>query len=182
MTLESLTNRLLEYVSWLYYERQWAEWELGVVAVAVLVLLLLTLRRMRKAKPVEAESSETGIVESSGLIGAKLAAGRTGHLQAEQLTSQHLTSLSGGDGRKKRWKQTARELKGFGTLVEQLQIEVSRYKVAEESFKQQLVKLKAANERLRRELTEKGIRHSDLGNTQPLARFTKQQDSVLDGR
>jgi hypothetical protein len=182
MTLESLTNRLLEYVSWLYYERQWASWELGVVAVTALVLLLLTLRRMRKAKAMGVESAGAGIVESRGLIGAKLAAGRTNHLQAEQHTSQRLTSLSDRDGKKRRWKQTARELKGFGALVEQLQIEVSRYKVAEESFKQQLVKLKAANERLRQELTERGIRHSDLGGARPLARLSKQQDRVLDGR
>ncbi|MHC4539424.1 MAG: hypothetical protein ACYS74_06545, partial [Planctomycetota bacterium] len=105
--------------------------------------------------------------------------GRADHHQAEELRAHHLASLSRGDGKKRRWKQTARELRGFGTLVEQLRIEVSRYKVAEESFKQQLVKLKAANERLRQELAGKAIRHSDLSSAGPLARFDKQQERVL---
>lgn len=181
MTLESLTNRLVEYVSWLYYSREWAAWELGAVALTALVVLLLILRRRRKVRPVAAEPAQ--LMQGSRVIGARLATGGADHPQAAELAAHQLASLSDGDGKKKRWKRTAKELKGFGALVEQLQIEVSRYKVAEESFKQQLVKLKAANERLRRELAEKGIRHSELGSAaRPLARFAKQQDGVLDGR
>ncbi|UCD00275.1 MAG: hypothetical protein JSW66_10405 [Phycisphaerales bacterium] len=180
MTLESLTNRSVEYVSWLYYGREWAAWELGAVAVTVLILLLLAIRRLRKAKTGEAEPAQ--VAQRSRIIGARLAAGRADHHQAEEFRAHHLASLSKRDGKKRRWKQTAKELKGFGTLVEQLQIEVSRYKVAEESFKQQLVKLKAANERLRQELAAKAIGHSDLSSAGPLARFGKQQHRVLDGR
>ena len=176
MTLESLTNRLVENVSWLYYERQWAAWELEVVAVTALVLLFLVIRRRRKS-PARAAKPEQ-FADQAQTIGARLAAGNADHHQTRELEVHRLVSFSKTDGKKKRWRQTAKELKSFGTLVEQLRIEVSRYKVAEDGFKQQLAKLKAANERLQQELDARGIRHSELGNGVPLARFGSPQDRM----
>jgi len=176
MTLESLTNRLVENVSWLYYERQWAAWELEVAAVTALVLLLLVIRRRRKAPARAAEPEQ--FVDQARTIGARMAVGKADHHQTKELEVHRLASFSKTDGKKKRWRKTAKELRGFGTLVEQLQIEVSRYKVAEESFKQQLAKLKAANGRLQQELDARGIRHTELGNGVPLARFGSPQDRM----
>ncbi len=177
MTLESLTSKLVENVSWLYYQRQWAAWELGLIALTVMVLLLLVMRRRRKAR-ARAVVELGQFADQAQSIGARLAAGNADHHQTTELEVSRLASFSKPDGKKKRWGQTAKELRGFGTLVEQLQIEVSRYKVAEESFKQQLANLKAANERLQREMTSKGIQHSELNNTVPLARFGMPQDRM----
>ncbi len=176
MTLESLTSRLVENVSWLYYERQWAAWELWVVAVTALVLLFLMVRRRRKALARAAEPEQ--FVDQAQTIGARLAVDDADHHQTREVVVPRSLSLSRTDGKKKRWRKTAKELRGFGTLVEQLQIEVSRYKVAEEGFKQQLAKLKAANERLQQELDARGIRRTELGNGVPLARFGSPQDRM----
>lgn len=177
MTLEILTNRLVEYVSWLYYGRQWAAWELELIGLAAAVLLLAVIRGRRKA-PAKAAEPEP-IADKAGTIGAALAAGNATPQQVMELHEQRAASLSSRrDGKKKRWGRTAKELRGVGALVEQLQIEVSRYKVAEEGFKQQLVSLKAANERLQRELDARGIRRSELGNGVPLARFGSPQERM----
>jgi hypothetical protein len=176
MTLEILTNRLVEYVSWLYYGRQWAAWELELMGLAAAVLLLAVMRRRRKAPAKAAESELFG--DKGETIGAALAAGNADARQTTQVEERRTISLSGRDGKKKRWGRTAKELRGVGALVEQLQIEVSRYKVAEEGFKQQLVSLKAANERLQRELDARGIRRSELGNGVPLARFGSPQERM----
>ncbi|HUV64815.1 MAG TPA: hypothetical protein VMW24_13025 [Sedimentisphaerales bacterium] len=176
MTLESLTNRSVEYVSWLYYGREWAAWELEVIALTALVLLFLIIRQRRKAPARAAELGQ--FVQHGWTIGARLAAGNADQHQTRELEVHRMASFSKRDGKKKRWRQTAKELRGFGTLVEQLQIEVSRYKVAEESFRQQVAKLKAANERLEQELDARGIRHSELGNGVPLARFGSPQDRM----
>ncbi len=176
MTLESLTSKLVENVSWLYYQRQWAAWELGLIALTAVVLLLLVMRRRRKTPAKAAEPGQ--FADQAQSIGARLAAGNADRPQTTELEVSRLASFSKRDGKKKRWGQTAKELRGFGTLVEQLQIEVSRYKVAEESFKQQLANLKAANERLQRELASKGIQHSELTNAVPLARFGRPQDRM----
>jgi len=175
MTLESLTSRLVENVSWLYHQRQWAAWELELAALAAMVLLLLIMRRWRKAP---AAANPRQFAKQGQAVGAGLAAGGTDHHQAGELQISRLASLSKRDGKKKRWGQTARELRSFGTLVEDLQIEVSRYKAAEENFKQQLASLKAANERLQRELAARGVQHADLTNTIPLARFGRPQDRM----
>ena len=176
MTLEILTNRLVEYVSWLYHGRQWAAWELELIGLAAAVLLLAVIRGRRRAPAKTAEPEP--IADTAGTIGAALAAGNATPQQAMELQEHRITSLSRRDGKKKRWGRTAKELRGVGALVEQLQIEVSRYKVAEEGFKQQLVSLKAANERLQRELDARGIRRSELGNGVPLARFGSPQERM----
>ena len=176
MTLEILTNRLVEYVSWLYYGRQWAAWELEAMGLTAAVLLLVIIRRQRKA-PAKAAEPER-FVDEAKRIGAALAAGNADPQQTMESQEHRIASLSRRDGKKKRWGQTAKELRGVGALVEQLQIEVSRYKVAEEGFKKQLANLKAANERLQRELDARGIRHSELGNGVPLARFGSPQERM----
>lgn len=176
MTLEILTNRVVEYVSWLYYGRQWAAWELEAIGLAAMVVLLVIIRQRRKT-PTKAAEPER-FVEKAGTIGAALAAGNADHRTTTELADHRRGFLSRRDGKKKRWRQTAKELRGVGSLVEQLQIEVSRYKVAEEGFKKQLTNLKAANERLQRELDARGIRHTELGNGVPLARFGSPQERM----
>jgi len=181
MTLESLASSFVEYVSWLYRGRPWAGWELAILAVTVLIPLLLVVRlRRRKTKP---EKTEPGQAEEHiRTIGIKLAAERADNQQVEDCDGWSLTAPEKGNGEKKRWKQTTEKWKNFGALVEQLRHEVAEYKRAEENFKQQLAKLKAANERLQQELAGKGISRSDLGSSGPLARFSIQQDRMLDAR
>jgi hypothetical protein len=180
MTLESLTSSLSDYVSWLYRGRTWAGWELATLSLAVLLLLFLLIRPRRKAGVEKKSSRQTE--EYAQAIGAKLAAEKADHRQIEDSNGRHLASLAKKDGKKRRWKQTTEKWRNFRTLVEQLQYEVAQYKQAEENFKQQLAKLKAANERLQQELAEKAIPRPDLDSSGPLARFSRQQDRMLDAR
>ncbi len=179
MTLESFTSSFSEYVSWLYRGRSWAGWELATLSLAVLLLLFLLIRPRRRTgvakTPRQAE-------ERAHAIGAKLAAEKADHQQVEDFNGRRSTSLAKKDGKKRGWKQTTEKWRNFGILVEQLQHEVAQYKQAEENFKQQLAKLKAANERLQQELVEKAIPRPDLGGSGPLARFSRQQDRMLDAR
>jgi hypothetical protein len=180
MTLESLANKLVEYLSWLYYGRQWAIWELELIALTTLVLVLVIVRRRWKARARVADLEQ--FVQHGEINETQLTANNSNGHQTGELQVHHLPSFLKKDGKKKRWSRKAKDLRGVGALVEQLQIEVSRYKVAEEGFKQQLVKLKTANERLRRELDTGGARHSELPNGAPLARFTNQKDGTLEDR
>lgn len=181
MTLESVTSRAVEYVSWLYRGRPWAGWELATLAVTVLILLLLAIRlRRRKAELQKTKPGHTE--EPSRTIGIRLAAKTADDQQVENHDGRSLTDPEKGDGEKKRWNQTTKKWRNFGALVEQLRHEVAEYKRAEENFKQQLAKLKAANERLQQELVEKGISRPDLSSAGPLARFSRQQNRMLDAR
>jgi len=175
MTLESVAGRLAESVSWLYHQRQWAAWELELVGLAAMVLLLLVVRRRRK---VSSPAGRQQLAKQQQTVGSGLAAGTAGSRQAGEVGVNHVAYASKRDGKRMRWGQTAREMRSFGALVEDLQVEVSRYKAAEENFKQQLASLKAANERLQRELAAKGVQHADLTNTIPLARFGRPQDRM----
>ena len=49
MTLHTLMTRAVDFFSWLYYEREWSEWE-GIGAVLVLIVLLLLIARGRRRK------------------------------------------------------------------------------------------------------------------------------------
>lgn len=181
MTLESVTSSFVEYVSWLYRGRPWAGWELATLAVTVLALLLLAVRlRRRKGKPQKTKPGQAE--EQARTIGIKLAAERADNQRVEDCDGRSLAAPEKGNGEKRGWKQTTEKWKNFGVLVEQLRHEVAEYKRAEENFKQQLTKLKAANERLQQELVGKGISRPDLGNSGPLARFSRQPDRMLDAR
>ena len=71
MSVKDLTNKLAQYFSWLYYQRQWAQWELLTIAIMALVLLLLIARRRRKK--ATKKKPTTRIREHSPIIGIRLA-------------------------------------------------------------------------------------------------------------
>jgi uncharacterized membrane protein YcjF (UPF0283 family) len=180
MTIESLTDSFVQYVSWLYHQRQWAGWELGAIAVTALVLLLLIVRRRPKAKAPK--TTPKRIEQHAATIGVRLDAAKGNHQELKDSEGPQPASLSKKDRKKKWWRQTTQEWKNFRTLVEQQRMEVSRYKEAEENFKQQLASLKAANEQLQHELAGRAVDRSDLASPGPLARFGRQQDRMLDAR
>jgi hypothetical protein len=180
MTLETLTHNFLEYVSWLYRVRPWAGWELATLAAVVLALFLLIVRSRRKAAVAKRTLWQTE--EYARALAAMLAADKADYQRVENSNGRRFAFLAKKDGKKRGWRQTAEEWRNFGTLVEELRHEVAQYKQAEESFKQQLAKLKAANERLQQELAGKGVVRPDLGGGGPIARFSAQQDRLLDAR
>ncbi len=67
MTVEGLINQITEYARWLYY-RQWAQWELVVIAVIALGILFLAGNARRKAK-----ANIRRLKERSPIIGVRLA-------------------------------------------------------------------------------------------------------------
>lgn len=75
MSVEDLTNKLAQYFSWLYYQRQWAQWELLTIAITALVLLLLIAKRRRKKAARKKHTAR--IREHSPIVGIRLA-GRSG--------------------------------------------------------------------------------------------------------
>lgn len=185
MTVESLTNKLTEYVSWLYYGREWASWELLTVAMTALVLLLLIVRQRRKAKARKIITKQTKehSREHSPTIGIKLDDSKKAPQEIDD-SKTRLASVSKKDGKQKRWKETTKKWKNFRELVEKLQDEIAKYKQAEEQLKQQLTKLKAANEKLQHEIAEskQAVKLSDLGGPRTVASFGKQQNRMYDDR
>jgi peptidoglycan hydrolase CwlO-like protein len=181
MTVESLMNRFTQYVSWLYFDREWAGWELQTMAITALVLLLFILIHRRKAKAGRIVAKQ--IVERASTIGIKLDAGTGVHQGSEGDTNSRssIVSISKNNGNQKRWKETTKKWKNYQKLIEQLQQETAKYKQAEECLEQQFVKLKAANEQLRQEITGSNqvIEETELSRTRTIGSFGKQQDRIL---
>lgn len=180
MTVESLMNRFTQYVSWLYFDREWAGWELETMAITALVLLLFVLLHRRKAKA--GRTVVTQIEKRASTIGFKLDAGKGSHQGSEGDTdSRRIVSISKNNGNQKRWKETTKKWKNYQRLIEQLQQETAKYKQAEECLEQQFVKLKVANEQLRHEITGNGhiIEEPELSLPRTLGSFDKKQDRIL---
>ena len=180
MTVESLMNRFIQYISWLYFDREWAGWELQTMAITALVLLLLILVHRRKAKAGRTVAKQ--IVERASTIGIKLDAGTGDHQGSEGDTnSRRIVSISKNDGSQKRWKETTKKWKNFQKLIEQLQQEIAKYKQAEECLEQQFAKLKAANEQLRQEITgsDQVIEETELSLPRTIGSFGKQESRIL---
>ena len=181
MTVESLMNTFTQYVSWLYSGREWAGWELQTMAITALVLLLFILLHRRKAKAGRAVAKR--IEKRASTIGINLDTGKGAHQGSEGDTnSRRIVSISNKDGNHKRWKETTKKWKGYQKLIEQLQHEIAKYKQAEECLEQQFVKLKAANEQLRHEITgsDQVIEETELSHPRTIGSFAKKQNRILD--
>jgi len=181
MTVESLMNRFTQYISWLYFGREWAGWELQTIAVTALILLLFILLQRRKAKA--GRSVVKQIEKRSSTIGGNLDAGKVSPQGSEGDTnSRSVVSISKNNGNQKRWKETTKKWKNLQKLIEQLQQETAKYKQAEERLEQQFAKLKAANELLRQEITGSGqvIEEPELSRPRTIGSFAKKQSRMLD--
>jgi hypothetical protein len=184
MTVESLMNTFIQYVSWLYFERQWAKWELETIALAAMVLLLLFFIHRRRAGNRKAirKATKKQIIERPSTIGINLEASKeTSPRFNGDLNIHRIATISKNNGNPKRWRQTTKKWKNFKKLVEQLQQETSRYKQAEEFLEQQFARLKAANEQLRQAITESNfvIQEPELSHLRNIESFISQQRRLL---
>jgi hypothetical protein len=182
MTVESLMNTLTQYVSWLYSGRQWAKWELQIIAATVLVLLLFILILRRKARNKKAMRKQTE--QRPSTIGINLEAGKEVPQEFKSdPDSRHVISISNpmSNGNHKGWKETTKKWKNFQKLLEQLQQETSRYKQAQEQLEQQFARLKDANEQLRQAITGSNmlIQESETSRLRPIDSFDKEQGRIL---
>jgi peptidoglycan hydrolase CwlO-like protein len=172
MTVESLMNTFTQYVSWLYYQREWARWELLTIATSVMVLLLFLLIHRRRAKTRRTKAKQ--IVRKPSTIGIKLDDGGDSD-------GRSIVSVSKNNGNQKRWKETTKKWKNLQKLIEQLQEETAKYKQAEEALEKQFARLKAANERLRQEIAgnEQIIQETELSQPRTFRSFGKEQSRIL---
>lgn len=172
MTVENLMNTFTHYVSWLYYQREWARWELLTIATTAMVLLLFLLIYCRRAKARKTEAKQ--IERKPSTIGINLDDGGDSDVRS-------VVSVSKNNGNQKRWKETTKKWKNLQKLIEQLQEETAKYKQAEEALEKQFARLKAANEQLRQEIagSEQIIQETELSQPCTIRSFGKEQSRIL---
>jgi chromosome segregation ATPase len=146
MTLDSFVRRLLR---WLYYEHQWEEWEVLMIAIPALVLLLLIMRRQRKAAAVITHADH--ILERSPIIGVKLK--RRGE-EIDDLKEGRPARAQTRREKKEKLKQATEWLERLNDRIGQLQTEIIKRSQTEESLNQNVAELTAANEQLRHKIAE----------------------------
>ncbi|TKJ32722.1 MAG: hypothetical protein CEE38_22405 [Planctomycetes bacterium B3_Pla] len=146
MTLDSFVRRLLR---WLYYEHQWEEWEVLMIAIPALVLLLLIMRRQRKAAAVITHADH--ILERSPIIGVKLK--RRGE-EIYDLKEGRSARAKTRREKKEKLKQATEWLERLNERIGQLQTEIIKRSQIEESLNQNVAELTAANEQLRHKIAE----------------------------
>jgi len=151
MTVESLMNTFTQYVTWLYFQREWARWELLTAALTAMVLLLFILVHRRRAKARKIAAKQ--IVKKPSTIGTNFDAGKKARQQIKSGSGiSSFISVPKGNGNQKGWKQTTKKWKNLQKLTEQLQEETAQYRQAQELLEQQFARLKEANEQLRQEI------------------------------
>lgn len=145
MTLNSFVRRLLR---WLYYEHQWEEWEVLMIAIPALVLLLLIMRRQRKAAALITHAHVQG---RSPIIGVKL---KRRDEEIDDLKQGRSARAQTRREKKEKLKQTTEWLERLNERIGQLQKEIIKRSQTEESLNQSVAELKAANEQLRQKIAE----------------------------
>ena len=149
MTLDSFVRRLLR---WLYYEHQWEEWEVLMIAIPALVLLLLIMRRQRKAAAVITRADH--VQERSPIIGVKLAHAKRRGEEIDDLKEGRSARAQTRREKKEKLKQATEWLERLNERIGQLQTEIIKRSQTEESLNQNVAELTAANEQLRHKITE----------------------------
>jgi len=172
MTLASLMSRVVEFLSYLYFERLWETWELLVLAAGA-VLLLVIIRQRRKVKPVRITARP--VEERPQIIGVRLSEHKNvySHVEDNNGGRPATAAKQNDSGRKLNWREATQKCKSFRELIEQLQHEVIKYKRAEDSFKQQVVKLTTVNRQLEDRLAQRAGRNSELTGSSAHARLLR---------
>jgi len=172
MTLVSLTSRMVQFLSYLYFERMWATWELLALAAAAL-LLLVAVRRRRKVRPVRI--AQKPVEARPQIIGVRLSGRKEVYSHIEDSNGGRLAPVPVPSQSKKtvRWREATKKCRSFRELVEQLQYEVVKYKQAEDCFRQQVVKLTAVNRQLEERLAERAPQHSELAGNVTTTRLLR---------
>jgi chromosome segregation ATPase len=148
-----LTRYFLRFLAWLFYDHQWAEWELLTIATIAVGLLLLIVKRLRKGTRGRVYADQ--VPERSPIIGVKLADPRRRHQGIEDLEEGRLVQVPKRDAEKKKSRKTTEQREELDERIERLQHEITEHKQAKEDFKQQAAELTVVNERLRHEITER---------------------------
>jgi len=157
---------MVQFLSFLYYDRLWATWELLALAAAAL-LLLVALRQRRKARPIRIVATPAEAYPQ--IIGARLSGLQEGYSHFEDNNGGRAASVPAPrrNGKQPGWRQATKKYKSFQELVEQLRHEVVKYKRAEDCFKQQVNQLTAVNRQLEERLSERAV-----GNGEPAGKVT----------
>lgn len=156
MTIYSFVGKLARYfsrfLSWLYYDHRWAEWELLTIAIAALVPLLLIVRRLRKgtARKVYADQ----VRERSSIIGVKLADRKQSHLGIRDFGKDRPAHVPKGDGKRRRWSKKTKQLEKSHEQIRRLQHEIIKRRQTEVHLERKIAELTATNERLQHKITE----------------------------
>ncbi len=149
MTLDSFVRRLLR---WLYYEHQWEEWEVLMIAIPALVLLLLIMRRQRKAAMVITRADH--VQERSPIIGVKLAHAKRRGEEIDDLKEGRSARTQTRREKKEKLRQATEWLERLNERIGQLQTEIIKRSQTEEHLNQNIAELTAENEQLRHKTTE----------------------------
>jgi len=147
MTVESITNRLNQYFSWLS-SRQLEEWWLPLIAIAalVLILIILILRSRRKVLP--------GNDLLRDIIDIKLADRNKTSRQTDRIGNDRSANVPEKRGRRKKRINTT---KGFKIAIKELKQrhnEIIKSRQAELLAQQKTVRLSAVNEQLQSETAD----------------------------
>jgi len=147
MTVESITNRLNQYFSWLS-SRQLEEWWLPLIAIAalVLILIILILRSRRKVLPDKDLLRE--------IIDIKLADRNKTDRQEDCIGNGRPTNVP---EKRRRRKKRINTTKGFKIAIKELKQrhnEIIKSRQAELLAQQKTVRLSAVNEQLQSETAD----------------------------
>jgi len=150
----SLVDRLRQFLSWLYYEHQWARWEILTIGIVVLSVLLLIVRRQRKRAIRRVYTNQ--LPERSPVIGVNLGGRKRSHHGIKDLKKDHLASVPERREKHKKSKKTTEPSEKLHEQMKQLQYEIIKRKQTEARFEQRVADLTAENEKLRCEIAESG--------------------------
>ena len=147
MTVESITNKLNEYLTWLSSRRLEEWWPLLIViAVLFLVLIVLILRSRRKVLPDKDQLRD--------IIGIKLADHNKTDQQTDRRGSDNSANVPKKRGRKRKRIGTTKGLKIAIVELKQRHNEMLKSRQAETLVRQEAVESAAVNEQLHHELTD----------------------------
>ncbi len=152
MILGSFVDRLNQFISWLS-KRQWAEWEILIIAITALVVLLWIMRRKRKR--VVRNIYENPFLENTPVIGAKLGARKRRRRIIKDLKKGRLAIVQKRPTKQQKPSKYTEPSEKLHEQIQQLQREIIKRKQTEVRFEEQVAYLTAANEKLQLELAEK---------------------------
>ena len=138
------------FVSWLF-QRQWAAWEIIVIAAVLVFALLWIIRRQRKR--AFRNIYDNKFLESTPVIGAKLGSRKKRRHLIRNFKKDQMAAVQKGHSNQQKSAQKS-ETDKLREQIKQLQYEIIKRKETEVRLKQQVSELTNTKDELQRELAE----------------------------
>lgn len=150
MTESSFLRKLLRFLSEPFYDLQWLDWKVFVIAIPAIILLFLIVKRLLQGAAEEEPVTE--IQEHPHIIGARLVKSKQHQEEIKDPKKDNQTDVQAELGEHENREETTEQLERLNWEIDLLKLRIAKQNQTEAQLDQKVAELTRHNEQLQDEI------------------------------